>query len=186
MMTDVPEMIQEATDQFLGIEASSGPRGSLEDSVGESKKKGKKGKKKGARGHQQKPRLGPTKSLPAATVSVPAREAGELAGKAGARKVSSGFPVDPMRLPSGAFYVESNPVASTPKIHALTTSRTSMESRHGAYRMVVEWPQSDGIHYWPAGHPGLVGPAYPRQPEPRRRPSTAASTTFMSMGIACR
>lgn len=149
-----PEMIQEATDQFLGIEASSGPRGSLEDSVGESKKKkGKKGKKKGSN-RQQKPRLGPTKP-PGSDGLVPAREAGEMEAKPVARKVSSGFPVFfPTRLPSGAFYVESNPYehVQDPRVYHF---KDPDGNRHGAYRMVVEWPQSDGIHYF--GLQGIQG-----------------------------
>jgi LCP family protein required for cell wall assembly len=148
-----PEMIQEATDQFLGIEASSGPRGSLEDSVGESSKKGKKGKKKGAK-RQQKPRLGPTKP-PGSDGLVSAREAGEMEAKPVARKVSSGFPVFyPTRLPSGAFYVESNPYehVQDPRIYHF---KDPDGNRHGAYRMVLEWPQSDGIHYF--GLQGVQG-----------------------------
>ena len=41
---------------------------------------------------------------------MPAHEAGEAEAKAVARRVGSGFPVFyPTRLPSGAYYVESNP-----------------------------------------------------------------------------
>jgi polyisoprenyl-teichoic acid--peptidoglycan teichoic acid transferase len=149
-----PEMVQEAVDKFLGIEASSGPRGSLEDSSGESgKKKGKKGKKKGGKG-QQKPRLGPTKP-PGSDGLVPAREAGELEAKPVARKVSAGFPVFyPTRLPSGAFYVESNPYEHIQDPRAYHFKDPD-GNRHGAYRMVLEWPQSDGIHYF--GLQGIQG-----------------------------
>jgi LCP family protein required for cell wall assembly len=145
-----PEMIEDAVNQFLGIEASSGPRGSLEE--GSSKKKGKKKNKKGK--GKQKPRLGPTK-LPGSDGLVPAREAGELEAKPVARKVSSGFPVFyPTRLPSGAFYVESNPYEhiKDPRVYHF---KDPDGKRHGAYRMVAEWPQSDGIHYF--GMQGIQG-----------------------------
>ena len=145
-----PEMIQEATDKFLGIEASSGPRGSLEE--GSPKKKGKKNKK--GKVKQQKPKLGPTKP-PGSDGLVPAREAGELEAKPVARKVSAGFPVFyPTRLPSGAFYVESNPYEhiQDPRVYHF---KDPDGERHGAYRMVVEWPQSDGIHYF--GLQGIQG-----------------------------
>lgn len=150
-----PEMIEDATNQFLGIEASSGPRGSLEE--GSPKKKGK-GKKKGKKGkdqqRQQKPHLGPTKP-PGSDGLVPAREAGELEAKPVARKVSAGFPVFyPTRLPSGAFYVESNPYEhiQDPRVYHF---KDTDGKRHGAYRMVAEWPQSDGIHYF--GLQGIQG-----------------------------
>jgi LCP family protein required for cell wall assembly len=145
-----PEMIQEATDKFLGIEASSGPRGSLEESS--PNKKGKKNKK--GKGKQQKPKLGPTKP-PGSDGLVPAREAGELEAKPVARKVSAGFPVFyPTRLPSGAFYVESNSYEhiQDPRVYHF---KDSDGKRHGAYRMVVEWPQTDGIHYF--GLQGIQG-----------------------------
>jgi LCP family protein required for cell wall assembly len=145
-----PEMIEDATNQFLGIEASSGPRGSLEEAPSKKKGKGKKSKSKG----QQKPHLGPTKP-PGSDGLVLAREAGELEAKPVARKVSAGFPVFyPTRLPSGAFYVESNPYEhiQDPRVYHF---KDSDGNRHGAYRMVAEWPQSDGIHYF--GLQGIQG-----------------------------
>ncbi len=147
-----PEMIEDATNQFLGIEASSGPRGSLEE--GEPKKKGKKKNKNKKKAQPQKPHLGPTKP-PGSDGLVPAREAGELEAKPVARKVSAGFPVFyPTRLPSGAFYVESNPYEhiQDPRVYHF---KDSDGKRHGAYRMVAEWPQSDGIHYF--GLQGIQG-----------------------------
>ncbi len=152
-----PEMIQGAVDKFLGIEASSGPRGSLEDSTSRAsqarKGSGGKGKKKaGAKG--QKPHLGPTKP-PGDDGLVPAREAGELEAAPVARKVSSGFPVFfPTRLPSGAFYVESNPYEhiQDPRVYHF---KDPDGHRHGAYRMVVELPLPDGVHYF--GVQGIQG-----------------------------
>ena len=150
-----PEMIQEAVNKFLGIEASSGPRGSLEDSSDRAnKKKGKKGGKKQGKGKSPKPHLGPTKP-PGSDGLVPAREAGESEAKAVTRKVSAGFPVFyPTRLPSGAYYVESNPYEhiQDPRVYHF---KDTDGNRHGAYRMVAEWPQSDGIHYF--GLQGIQG-----------------------------
>lgn len=151
-----PEMIHDAVDKFLGIEASSGPRGSLEEIGSESHKGKKKHGKKGQR--TQKPHLGPTKP-PGSDGLVHDREAGELEAKAVARKVSSGFPVFfPTRLPSGAYYVESNPYehVQDPRVYHF---KDTDDNRHGAYRMVVEWPQSDGVHYF--GLQGIQGWADP-------------------------
>ena len=72
-----------------------------------------------------------------------------------ARKVSAGFPVFyPTRLPSGAAYVESNSYehVQDPRVYHL---RDTDNHRHGAYRMVAEWPLSDGIHYF--GLQGIQG-----------------------------
>src|SRR4249920_327054 len=148
-----PEAIQEAVDKFLGIEASGGPRGSLEEIGSQSKKKGSKKKHK-----KNKPHLAPPKP-PGSDGLVPAREAGEAEAKAVARKVSSGFPVFyPTRLPSGAYYVESNPYehVQDPRIYHF---KDADGNRHGAYRMVVELPLSDGVHYF--GLQGIQGWADP-------------------------
>ena len=152
-----PEAIQEAVDKFLGIEASSGPRGSLEEppsGSSDKKKKGGKQKHRKSGAKQQKPHLGPTKP-PGSDGLVPDREAGELEAKAVARKVSAGFPVFyPARLPSGAYYVESNPYEhiQDPRVYHF---KDTDDQRHGAYRMVVEGPQSAGIHYF--GLQGIQG-----------------------------
>jgi LCP family protein required for cell wall assembly len=156
-----PEMIQEAVDKFLGIEASSGPRGSLESSSGSGsgKSKGSRSqKRKKEHKHPPKPHLAPPKP-PGSDGLVPAHEAGEAEAKAVARKVSAGFPVFyPTRLPSGAFYVESNPYehVQDPRVYHF---KDTDDARHGAYRMVLEWPQSDGVHYF--GLQGIQGWADP-------------------------
>lgn len=148
-----PEAIHEAVEQFLGIEASSGPRGSLEGSPGKSKKKhGKKSAKR------QKPHLAPPKP-PGSDELVSAHEAGEMEGRSVARKVSAGFPVFyPTRLPSGAYYVESNSYEhiQDPRVYHL---KDADGKRHGAYRMVAELPLPDGIHYF--GLQGIQGWADP-------------------------
>jgi LCP family protein required for cell wall assembly len=141
--------IQEAVNKFLGIEASGGPRGTLEAEP--SRSKGKKSKKK----HKRKPRLVKAKP-PGSDGLVQAREAGELEGKAAARKVGGGFPVFyPTRLPYGARYVESNPYlhVQDPRFYHF---KDTSGKRHAAYRMVAEYgPEYEtqyfgvqGIHGW--------------------------------------
>jgi polyisoprenyl-teichoic acid--peptidoglycan teichoic acid transferase len=141
------EAIEEAVDQFLGIEASGGPRGSLDEGDGEAgggAKKHGKGKKKHKR--PPKPHLAAPKP-PGSDGLVSAGEAGEAEGKAVARKVNRGFPVFyPARLPSGAFYVESNPYyhVQDPRVYHL---KDTDGVRHAAYRMTLEMELPDGIHY---------------------------------------
>ena len=150
-----PEAIQETVDKFLGIEASAGPRGILDEGRSEDggAKHSKKGKKKKKKHRAPKPHI--KAKPPGSDGLVPDREAGELEAKSVAPKVSSAFPVFyPTRLPSGAFYVESNSYVHVqdPRVyHFKDTDGT----RHGAYRMVVEWPLSDGIHYF--GLQGIQG-----------------------------
>jgi LCP family protein required for cell wall assembly len=143
------EAIHEAVNKFLGIEASAGPRGSLDE--GRSKDGGKHKSKKHA---PPKPHIAKPKP-PGSDGLVPAREAGELEAKSVARKVSSGFPVFyPTRLPSGAYYVESNSYEhiQDPRVYHL---RDTDNHAHAAYRMVAELPLSDGIHYF--GLQGIQG-----------------------------
>jgi LCP family protein required for cell wall assembly len=143
--------IDGAVDKFLGIEASGGPRGSLEDQDGgsSSKRKGK-GKKKAKR----KQKLARPKP-PGSDGLLPAHESGELEAKSVARKVGSGFPVFyPTRLPAEAAYEESNSYLhiQDPRIYHL---KDTDEERHGAYRMVLTLERSDGIHYF--GLQGIQG-----------------------------
>jgi LCP family protein required for cell wall assembly len=147
------EMIDDAVNQFLGIEASGGPRGSLEDEGDGTKKKSKKGKKRKAK-RKQEPKLAPPKP-PGSDGLVLAREAGELEAKAVTPKVGPAFPVFyPTRLPSGAFFVETNPFlrVEDPRVYHF---KDTDGGRHGAYRMVVEWPLDDGVHYF--GLQGIQG-----------------------------
>ena len=147
--------IEEAVDRFLGIEASGGPRGSLDEGDGEkheSAKKRGKGKKTKQR-RKPKPKL-KTKP-PGSDGLLPAREAGEEEAKIVARKVSSGFPVFyPTRLPSGAAYEESNPELhiQDPRVYHF---KDSDDDRHGAYRMVLTLELPDGVHYF--GVQGIQG-----------------------------
>ena len=141
-----PAAIHAAVEQFLGSEASPGPRGSLEGSHG--KKKGKKGKKK----HPvAKPKP------PGSDGLVPAAESGLLEGKAVARKVKQNFPVFyPTRLPSGAYFVETNPYEHIvdPRVYHFKDAYEGGD-RHIAYRMVAKLELPDGTHYF--GIQGIKG-----------------------------
>jgi len=144
--------IHEAVDKFLGIEAISGPRGSLDEGRSERAAGHKRGKSK--RHPAPKPHIANPKP-PGSDGLVPAREAGEAEAAPILRKVGSGFPVFyPTRLPSGAYFVESNPYERVhdPRVYHL---RDSDNHRHGAYRMVAELSLPDGIHYF--GVQGVQG-----------------------------
>ena len=146
--------IQEAVDKFLGIEASGGPRGSIEGGErpqgGKSKKKGKKSKPKP---HVVKPKP------PGSDGLVPAGEAGELEGKTVARKVSAGFPVFyPTRLPYGAHYVESDSYLHVQDPRVYHFKDTDGE-RHAAYRMVAEYgPEYETQYFGVQGVRGWSDP----------------------------
>jgi polyisoprenyl-teichoic acid--peptidoglycan teichoic acid transferase len=148
------QAIQEAVDKFLGIEASGGPRGQLEEDdegASEKKKHGKKNRKPKA---PPKPKLAPPKP-PGSDGLVAAGEAGEAEAKVVARKVNHGFPVFyPARLPSGAFYVESNPYlhVQDPRVYHF---KDTDDERHVAYRMTLEMQLPDGTHYF--GVQGIRG-----------------------------
>jgi polyisoprenyl-teichoic acid--peptidoglycan teichoic acid transferase len=148
-----PEAIQGAVDQFLGIEASGGPRGSLDELDGESRPRKKKGRKKDGKRRQRKQRL-QTKP-PGDDGLTSAREAGEAEAKIVARKVSDGFPVFyPTRLPPGAAFAESNPYlhVQDPRVYHF---KDTDDNRHGAYRMVLTLGLPDGVHYF--GVQGIQG-----------------------------
>jgi LCP family protein required for cell wall assembly len=144
-VTASPEAIEGAVEQFLGIEASSGSRGTLEG--GNGKKKGKKKKKKKHHIAAPKP--------PGQDGLVAAGEAGGLEAKIVARKVGGGFPVFyPTRLPSGAAYEESNPYLhiQDPRVYHL---KDTSGIRRGAYRMTMTVELPDGVHYF--GMQGIQG-----------------------------
>ena len=148
-VTASPEAIEGAVEQFLGIEASGGSRGTLEGSG--HKKKGKK--KKPKKHHIAAPKP------PGQDGLVAAGEAGELEAKIVARKVSGGFPVFyPARLPSGAAYEESDPYLhiQDPRVYHF---KDTDGKRHGAYRMTMTVELPDGVHYF--GMQGIKGWADP-------------------------
>jgi len=136
--------IHGAVNKFLGIEASSGPRNSLESDAGKKKKAAKKAKKPHIKARP-----------PGSDGLVPAHEAGELEGKSAARKLSSGFPVFyPTRLPSEARFVESNSYEhiQDPRVYHF---KDSDGNRHAAYRMVAEFGPEYETHYF--GLQGIQG-----------------------------
>jgi LCP family protein required for cell wall assembly len=145
-----PTAIEGAVDQFLGIEASGGPRGSIERREDGGKKKKKKAKK-------EKPRVKP--KPPGEDGLVDAVESGVVEAQAVARKVSHNFPVYyPTRLPPGASYEESNPYLKIvdPRVYHF---KDTDEDRHSAYRMVIQLELADGLHYF--GVQGIKGWADP-------------------------
>jgi LCP family protein required for cell wall assembly len=147
-----PEAIAGAVDQFLGIEASGGPRGSLEEAGGKSKKH-KKGKKSGGKRKEKKPKLKP--KPPGDDGLAAAADAGAAEAKIVARKVSHGFPVFyPTRLPPGAAFEETNPELHIvdPRVYHF---KDTDGDRHGAYRMVLTLELPDGVHYF--GVQGIQG-----------------------------
>ncbi|HWM64640.1 MAG TPA: LCP family protein [Solirubrobacterales bacterium] len=150
-----PSAIQGAVDQFLGIEASGGPRGSLDEADEEQKKGTRKSKKArgGGGGRMKEPRL-ETKP-PGSDGLAPAGEAGKEEAKIVARKVDHGFPVFyPTRLPPGAAFEESNPYfhIQDPRVYHF---KDTDDDRHGAYRMVLTMELPDGVHYF--GVQGIQG-----------------------------
>jgi LCP family protein required for cell wall assembly len=150
------EAIHGAVEKFLGSEASGGPRGSLEGEQGENAKEtaGKKGAKKAPKKHKPKPQIAKPKP-PGSDGLVPAHEAGEAEGQAVARRVGGAFPVFyPNRLPSGAYYVESNleEHIQDPRVYHV---KDEDENRYPAYRMVGVLELGDGNHYF--GVQGIRG-----------------------------
>jgi polyisoprenyl-teichoic acid--peptidoglycan teichoic acid transferase len=150
-----PEAIGEAVDKFLGIEASGGPRGSLEGGEAQQAKSKKKGKGK-AKKDAPKPKKPHVKPKPPGSDGlVAAGEAGELEGKSVARKVSNGFPVFyASRLPAEAFYVESNSYyhVQDPRVYHF---KDTDGKRHAAYRMVAEYGPEYETQYF--GLQGVQG-----------------------------
>jgi polyisoprenyl-teichoic acid--peptidoglycan teichoic acid transferase len=141
--------IQGAVNKFLGIEASSGPRGSLSDTAPQ-KSSGKKGHDKAKpKQHLVKPKPPGDDGL------VPAADAGKLEAETVARKAGGAFPVFyPTRLPSGAIYQPSSTYyhIQDPRLYHL---KDTDGNRHGAYRMVAEFGSTYEIAYF--GVQGIQG-----------------------------
>jgi LCP family protein required for cell wall assembly len=141
--------IHGAVDEFLGIEASSGPRNSLERNAGARKKN----RPKKAKPKKEKPHI--KAQPPGSDGLVSVHEAGELEGKSAARKLGSGFPVFyPTRLPPEATFVESNSYEhiQDPRVYHL---KDTDGNRHAAYRMVAEFGPYYETHYF--GLQGIQG-----------------------------
>jgi LCP family protein required for cell wall assembly len=150
-----PEAIHGAVNQFLGIEASGGARGSLEGEQSEGEKKKSNGGKRGKKTKQApKPHIAKPKP-PGSDGLVPAREAGEAEAETAARRVNGSFPIFyPTRLPADAHYVESNSYehVQDPRVYHL---KDDDGNRYPAYRMVAVAELSDGSHYF--GVQGIRG-----------------------------
>jgi LCP family protein required for cell wall assembly len=150
-----PAAIHGAVNKFLGIEASGGPRGSLEEGGAEASEGAGSSHKKKHHRAKPKPHHLVKPKPPGDDGLVPAREAGELEAASVARKVSSGFPVFyPTRLPSGASYVESSSYyhVQDPRVYHF---KDTDGKRHAAYRMVATLELPDGVHYF--GVQGIQG-----------------------------
>ncbi|MFN8216421.1 MAG: LCP family protein [Solirubrobacterales bacterium] len=159
-VTASPEAIHEAVEQFLGIEASTGPRGTLEGTGEEEAErsagsggKAKRAKGKGKKKEKKKPKKERIAEIvkPGSDELVPAREAGEAEAKVAARRVHGHFPIFyPTRLPSGATYVESNPYEKVvdPYVYRIKESVDKGSNRYEAYRMVLVADLPDGPHYF--------------------------------------
>jgi LCP family protein required for cell wall assembly len=146
------EAIHEAVKKFLGIEASGGPRGSLDEGDGEASKS--KRHRKGSKGKRRKKSVVKPKP-PGDDGLSPASESGELEAKTVARKVGGGFPVFyPTRLPAAASYVESDSYlhVQDPRVYHF---KDTDGKRHVAYRMVLQMELPDGVHYF--GVQGIRG-----------------------------
>ncbi len=159
-VTATPEAINEAVNQFLGVEASGGAQpnqeGAEENEQDEApEKKAKKSRK--AKGKKKKQKEKPIVETPpqGSDELVLAREAGEMEAEIAARRVHGPFPIFyPTRLPAGAYYVESNPYEKIvdPRIYGI---KDDDGNRYEAYRMVLVTEMSDGTHYF--GVQGIRG-----------------------------
>ena len=153
-----PGAINEAVNKFLGIEASGGATPNQEGvEENEQDERAEKKQRKGDRKKKKKPKKEPiAKAKPRGSDGlVPAREAGEMEAKIAARRVNGHFPIYyPTRLPSGAYYVESDPYEKVidPFVYGI---KDEDGNRHEAYRMMLVMEMSDGTHYF--GVQGIRG-----------------------------
>ena len=156
--------IRRAIDQFLGFEASGGPRGEL-DLEGETRR-GRDRQRDRQRPQRQKAPPTPT---PQSDGLVDSAQGSRDVAETVARKVGAEFSVFfPRRLPSGSVYVSNEDVANPYLYHLRDTDG----NLHGAYRMVLQIPQGDyfgvqGIRGW-QDPPILSDPSESRTIEGRR------------------
>jgi LCP family protein required for cell wall assembly len=158
-----PAAVEEAVEQFLGLEASGGPQTNQEGAEEQEQDEtdGTKAKKKDGDGGKKKAKKKEpiVKTPPAGSDElVPAAEAGEMEAEIAARRVEGRFPIFyPTRLPSGAFYVESNPYEKVidPYIYRIKDGVDKEAKRYEAYRMVLVVEEPDGTHYF--GVQGIRG-----------------------------
>jgi polyisoprenyl-teichoic acid--peptidoglycan teichoic acid transferase len=159
-----PAAVEEAVEQFLGVEASGGPQtnqeGAEEQEQDATDKKQAKKQGKGDGGKKKAKKKEPIVKTPPAGSDelVPAAEAGETEAEIAARRVHGRFPIFyPTRLPSGASYVESNPYEKVidPYVYRIKDGVEKDANRYEAYRMVLVAEESDGTHYF--GVQGIQG-----------------------------
>ena len=154
------DAIHGAVNKFLGIEASAGPRGSLDEGSSEAPAASKKRKK---RKHKAE---APPGQAEAARQRRPgpggrSRRAGGEDGRPQGQRRLPGLLPDPAavrRRLRGKQHLRTRPGP------ARLPHQGHRRARHGAYRMVAELPLYDGL-FRHAGDPGLVGPADPRRAE---------------------
>ena len=155
-VTTTPEALNEAVNQFLGVEASGGATANLEGAEEqEQDAAAKKSKKKGRKKKRQKEEPIVKPKPPGSDELVPAREAGETEAEIAARRVNGFFPIYyPTRLPSGAYFAETDPSQKVvdPFVYGI---KDESGDRHEAYRMVIVAEESDGTHYY--GLQGIRG-----------------------------
>jgi LCP family protein required for cell wall assembly len=133
--------IRKAVRRFEGIEASGGPRGSLDLNTGILPEERRRARAK--RGPNQ-PKPPPTPS-PSNDGLVAAGQGSRDIAQSAAKRVGKTFPIFyPRRLPSGSIYVDN------PRVYHI---RDPDKDKHGAYKMVLQLPQGDyfgvqGIRGW--------------------------------------
>jgi len=145
--------IRGAVQKFLGIEASGGPRGSLDDDDEGRRGRGGGKAKKNRRQRRNRPKLKP--KPPGDDGLVPAAGSGELEAKQATPLLGAEFPVYyPTRLPSAASYVPGSTIerSRNPRVYRI---RTTDGQRREAYRMVLGVSLPDGTHYF--GVQGIRG-----------------------------
>jgi polyisoprenyl-teichoic acid--peptidoglycan teichoic acid transferase len=152
--------IKAAVNKFLGIQASGGPRGSLDlptnsgnTGIIPQERKRARAAKKAKKGSKAPP----TPTLANDGLVDSSQFGHDLAAKAAANTLSS-FPVFyPRRLPAGSIYVQQ------PRVYHF---RDPDKNSHGAYVEVLQLPQGDyfdvqGVHGW-ANPPILSNPSETR------------------------
>lgn len=155
-----------AIHQFLGFQASGGPRGSLDAVKGGGNGKGgattgqDRGKPKSTRPSKnqkkKKPKSqgkAPPTPTPQSDGLVDASSSGLEEAKKAARKASSTFPIYyPTRVPPGSVYDDNEQLSSNPRVYHVKDTSGDV---HEAYKTVLEVFADDGSHYF--GVQGIRG-----------------------------
>ena len=179
------EAIHEAVEEVPRIEAEQRTarlarrREEGEGGKEEGREEGQEGRRRSRRSRTRRSR-----SRPAATAWCRPPKRAKPRAKAAARKVGGGFPVFyPTRLPSGAYYVESNTYEhiQDPRVYHL---KDTDGERHAAYRMVGVYELPDTNRTTSASRGSTAGKTRRSSTtRAKRRRSTAANTTSSSTAI---